>query len=827
MNGLSGLGLTPLARGAVGFTVDGEIVLHDAPDRVAALLDRRFRLPNPKWMSARRLGFDPGQEPEWVEASVTMPDRTVHVPRGAIAIAKQTLAEDGWTLRLDTDRRSAGEPLSFALTVPSLRDYQEASRQAVLTRLQGLVILPCASGKAQPLDAKVLTSTGWKLMGDLLPGDEICDSLGGAQRVIRVFEQGVLPIYRVEFDDGGSVECCDDHLWLTSSMHERSGRSAILASVRSLHDIRTNLRNKAGVQYAIPYTAPVHFEDKPLPLDPWLMGAYLGDGCGRMGSITFDNSEEDVLTKFERFLPDSDTVTRRSKRGSKCITLTVRRKLREARPSELLSQLVTLKLRHLGSHEKFIPDIYKFASVSSRIALLQGLCDTDGHVQKNGGYVEYSTSSARLRDDICFLVQSLGGRVSWTAKQPYFNGRNGKKAGRISYRMNLVFRKSTIVPVSSVKHLARWCPKNRFSARYIVKVSAAGQKPCRCISVSSPNQLYITDDFAVTHNTRIGLSLVATLDVHTLIVVPTTDVARQWIVGLQTLIGVPAEAIGLVGDGQYQVDRPIVVAVIDSALRALMDLGVPRWRFGLVIVDECHRAPPRAVFRLLRHLPAKYRAGLTATPDHDLAPLIEWGFGPRLIETATRTLIERGILARPLIDLVGTGWRWSTAETVTTRKLTALHAALATDLLRTSFIADRVARDVAAGHTTLVLADRKELVQLFCDLLTARGVAATGLTSHVGKTKRAKVIDAFKSQSLRCLVATSLADEALDVPALTRLHLAWPQKARGKTAQKLGRLLRRWEGPDKRLIDYVDGEVPMLARRAQDRKRIYRESGLL
>lgn len=324
--------------------------------------------------------------------------------------------------------------------------------------------------------------------------------------------------------------------------------------------------------------------------------------------------------------------------------------------------------------------------------------------------------------------------------------------------------------------------------------------------------------------TRLGVGAVLAVGVSSIILVHTKDLADQW---LQELAGVGIVG-GLIGDGRCEADAPVIVGIVDSLVPYLEANTEWAKRFGLAIVDEAHHTPAKTFQRALVLLPARWRLGLTATPDREdgLRKLMEWSFGPTLLERNTKEMIKLGYLMPAVIEFVSTGWRfaWEGAEK---KRIIEMEKACASDLDRNFLIADRAAQDVRAGEIVLVLANRHVMVEELTAMIKAQGVPCLALTGKTGKKKRKDTIAELKAGEAPCVVATSLADEGLDVRRLSRIHLAWPQKARGATTQRLGRLLRLWEGKKPRLIDYLDLDVPTMKSRAAARRRVYRDAGLL
>lgn len=363
-------------------------------------------------------------------------------------------------------------------------------------------------GKAQPLAAKVLTPVGWRMMGDLAVGDPIIGADGHVHRVTGVFEQGEKEVFRVTMSDGGSTVCCDDHLWQTRSRSER--RANAPGSAKPLRLVRSALTraNSGGSNHSIPFASAASFDSRgALPIDPWLLGVYLGDGSISGSKLRISNVEPDVRRRVVEALPAGDAVAETPE------DLSVKKAQRDNGQSLMLLALENLGLRGAHSWEKFVPEQFLFGSISERARLLQGLCDTDGYVTDPGGAaVEYCTTSPMLREHVAFLVGSLGGRVTWQTKKGAYSKRGQSFECREYYRVQISFPDGKIVPVSSEKHLAKYKPgARRITERFIASVEPEGRAVCRCISVSAPDKLYVTDDFIVTHNS--GLALAACLNV--------------------------------------------------------------------------------------------------------------------------------------------------------------------------------------------------------------------------------------------------------------------------------------------------------------------------
>jgi superfamily II DNA or RNA helicase len=327
-----------------------------------------------------------------------------------------------------------------------------------------------------------------------------------------------------------------------------------------------------------------------------------------------------------------------------------------------------------------------------------------------------------------------------------------------------------------------------------------------------------------TGKTKLGVGAVFALGVTALVLVHTEDLADQWL-GELTKSGIN---IGSIGGGVAERDADVVVAIIDSLLPLLE--RDPTWgrRFGFVIVDEAHHAPAVTFQRVLRLLPAYYRLGLTATPDREdgLSNLVDWSFGETLLERTTREMIKLGFLMPARIEIVSTGFVFE-YDGPEKKRLAELEKAVAASEARNALIVATIVREAALGETCLVLVRTRDHAHALAKLIEARGIEARALTGKTAKKKRKATLTDLRSGDLPVMIATSLADEGLDLPRLSVIALAAPQRAKGATLQRLGRLLRVWEGKKPVLYDFVDDEVDTLASRAASRRRVYLDCGLI
>lgn len=359
-------------------------------------------------------------------------------------------------------------------------------------------------GKAQPVGTPTLTPHGWVKMGDLKVGDEVIGVDGQAQRVEGVFPQGVKQTYTLQFSDKTEAIACGEHLWETWTYSDEA-RGHKPRVMRTAEFLEVALQNGMGNNlWRFPIVAPVEFAPKDLPLDPYLLGVLLGDGCLTRGA-DIANSSDEMYQKVVAALPINDTA---SFNGT---SIRIRRAERinsldgSPIPSVTRFALKALGLFGCRAESKFIPRVYLYGSVPQRIALLQGLLDTDGHATKH--HVDYSTVSEELAIGVAHLVRSLGGLATISVKaSPKYAYKGEVRIGQKSWRVGV--RVPNLEVVTLKKHLNRYSPPQRV-IRHLVSVKPFEKQECVCIKVSSARGLYVTDNFIVTHNTSLGYTFLA------------------------------------------------------------------------------------------------------------------------------------------------------------------------------------------------------------------------------------------------------------------------------------------------------------------------------
>lgn len=441
---------------------------------------------------------------------------------------------------------------AFKLAAPAIarvaHPYQRAGIAFCAATARGLLADQPGLGKAQPVSEPVLTPSGWVKMGDLHPGSMVVGSNGKPTEVLAVYPQGEREVVKVTFSDGTVVRCDWDHLWqVRTKDHRRAGLPGWSKTARELAESGLYIENGTRRRFDIPMTAPVEFDSKSYPLDAYTVGALIGDGSLSTDSWVSITTDHEVVANMTLPSGSSTKLTEVSWHWGTYRINGLARHLRE------------LGLNGTKAESKAIPEPLMQGSVEDRIALLQGLLDTDGTtVQSRGSSrgttIEYGTVSRTLSRQVRELVQLLGGVASIQEKTPTYTYKGEKREGQVFYRMVLSLP-SPIVPFRLQRKLDKWEPRSKYEPhRSIVSIEGTGEyEQAQCIRVAAEDSLYITTAGVVTHNTlqTIGTMIEADVSGDILVLAPTAAVAITWPDELRTWVP-NDEVVCVVGQGRQR-----------------------------------------------------------------------------------------------------------------------------------------------------------------------------------------------------------------------------------------------------------------------------------
>ncbi|MDH6134589.1 replicative DNA helicase [Kitasatospora sp. MAA4] len=337
-----------------------------------------------------------------------------------------------------------------------------------------------AMGKALALDTPLPTPTGWTTMGEVQPGDYLLDATGKPTRVVAATEVMTgRPCYEMSFDDGTTVIADADHQWLTDTRASRKSAQAAaagynrtqrtFASVKTTKEIAGTLHCDTADQrtnHSVQNAAPLDLPHRDLPVPPYTLGAWLGDGHSKAARLTS---------------ADPEIVQRVADEGF------------EIHP---VGASISLGNKH-------IPQEYLRSSVAQRRELLAGLLDTDGTVT-NTGSVQFAVTSRALAEGFRELVLSLGYRCGMTAKRVAGRSEESSTAYIVTFTpTDEVFG---LERKQSVHSARRRTSTPRLKQRFVTDAREIDSVPVRCVQVDNPDHMYLaTRSMVPTHNSTLAL----------------------------------------------------------------------------------------------------------------------------------------------------------------------------------------------------------------------------------------------------------------------------------------------------------------------------------
>ena len=346
-------------------------------------------------------------------------------------------------------------------------------------------------GKHICYSAVVPTPSGYRRWGELQPGDYLFGKDGEPTEILQRHEQGVKKIYRVLFDDGSSAMAGGEHLWSVRGRNSRRTGANTYEVLSTDQIVAAGVQRRNGAttakQWEIPRQGAAQYPTASLPIDPYVLGVWLGDGTQSSGSIT--SGDKFVWNRLaSMYNMGADSYVK--------ISAEVR----------TLYGLVT-ELRALGVlNDKHIPEAYMTASVEQRTALLRGLLDSDGYVSGPASTcVGFDQCREHIVDSVVELARSLGMKASRTKTRTgwYYHGDTGERVEcKQSYRCSITSDLS-INPFSLPRKAdAIKAPdQERYLTRWIDSVEYSHDEEAMCVTVAAEDSLYLTQSYIVTHNT--------------------------------------------------------------------------------------------------------------------------------------------------------------------------------------------------------------------------------------------------------------------------------------------------------------------------------------
>jgi phage terminase large subunit GpA-like protein len=362
-------------------------------------------------------------------------------------------------------------------------------------RYTGMIFVgPSQCGKALALDTPLPTPFGWATMGDVEAGDLLIGANGDPTEVLATSEvQYERNCFRVVFDDGTEIVADEDHLW---SVRDRLAENWKTLTTGAMLSEGLKMPSGKSYRYRIPNAGPItgyrHCEEIP----PYVLGVFLGDGSKSSGFIAVGDEDKDNMI-FNLTQIGCGVSVYSDPTGERCDALRV------VLPSG--EKLGVYARRTRQDRKKHIPEAYLWGSKEDRMALLQGLMDTDG-TSGTKRRVEFYQTDRVLTKQVLQLVRSLGFKPRVSVK-PVPKGSGCSESYRIAFcardgeKLFRIERKQSRIDFTSVGRPAQ------SGQRSIVAIEPVPSVPVKCVAVDAEDHLYLAGEGMVpTHNTEIYLN---------------------------------------------------------------------------------------------------------------------------------------------------------------------------------------------------------------------------------------------------------------------------------------------------------------------------------
>ena len=346
--------------------------------------------------------------------------------------------------------------------------------------------------KGLPLDTPIMTTNGFVLMKDLKVGDKVYDKDGNPTTITVKSKVHHNPCYKIQFDNTDSIIADKDHRWLISFKKQKtkSNPTGIKEQVMTTEELADYIdwckeNNKWTSNYIpkIYNTKPLNNDFKKLPIDPYVLGCWLGDGSKSCGILT-QASNSNVWNEIQNrgYIIGNNLIHSKDRAGTESRTI--------------MGLSISLKKLNLINN-KHIPSIYLTSSYNQRLDLLRGFMDTDGYYNKVRHRFVMTTDQKWQMESMVQLCSSLGFKVSVFNAHPKCNGKT-------FIGWNITFSTKGVNPFLSRNQENIIYPQtDKCSFRNIKSVELVNTVPTQCIAVDSPSHTYLAGyAMIITHNTN-------------------------------------------------------------------------------------------------------------------------------------------------------------------------------------------------------------------------------------------------------------------------------------------------------------------------------------
>lgn len=726
-----------------------------------------------------------------------------------------------------------------------LYPHQVKGVEKALMHTEGILKMPTGSGKCFAPGTKILMYDGSiKRVEDIRVGDQVMGPDSEPRNVTELSE-GEDDMYEITPIKGEPWVCNSNHILhvVTSGFinKQQPAGARLNIPIRSYMDKPEYFKKqlklaRTGVDF-------YRKKETTLPIECYFLGIWLGDG--RNDSQVICNNEPEILTYLKDYANHLDMLLstyvdkRRASMNSHSISRIPGKD--DAGRNQLVDAMRSLNL----FNNKHIPVSYLTSSRENRLKVLAGILDTDGYydVKKRGGF-EIVTKYPKLRDDILYLVRSLGLAAYSAIKKVKLKGWEVPReyhriyiSGDTSVIPTIVSRKQPIKP-TPIKDPMR----TGFTVRHI------GRGKYNGFSVDKDN-LFLLSDFTVVHNSETFLATIAHIvnEVDSVVFMfPGIGLARQ---AMTRAIkeGFSSSDVGLVGGGYKQINKKIKFCVIDSLFAGLKkqnDIANMIKECEVLVIDECHSLRAfswKSVYLAAKN--AKYRIAVSATPYQDPDnPMSSYGdatvlglTGGVIYSISEQYLVQQGIIAKSLVHFKPMKKQGFTSVSIPYN--VAYDKYIVNNDSRNAEIVRWVRKCVEKQVPVMVLVNRHKHAEILMDMLPDCRVIAkfdadrSLQNDHEGGIHQVFVTSTWQKDFAEgkwdVLIGTPATEVGTDIPSVGMLIIANAGKSYIKATQRRGRGTRKKKTGNNvvLVLEFFDNFHPFFRKQSGVRKELYERDG--
>jgi SNF2 family DNA or RNA helicase len=503
-------------------------------------------------------------------------------------------------------------PLSLTSKVELYPFQEECMRFLRANDYNGLIALEMGLGKAQPLDTPILTTEGFKTIGTVKVGDYVFGRDGKPTKVVAkspIWKNQI--VYEISNTMGAITKTSGKHEWLVTRRRYDGGIKREWEEIFTTEELynkqektRKRLEGRKDAYYQRPIIKPqqiMEFGKKELEIDPYIFGYWLGDGSHRSSKIY--GTKEDLL----EFVSNSGLKIEKFSKKKGFLYCSLPRKESQNGYSMTIYNLIS-KLKEVGVYKnKHIPDIYVFSSKKQRLALLQGLMDSDGSV--TNGTNELSLSIPRIIFGVKFILDSLGIRNGISKSKSAIYGVRKKDRYRLNFKSKEVFR---------LKRKKQKATNKQQRQDIYLEITKTEEKwDMQCIQVDNEDHIYLTDyQLLPTRNSIIAAKCIEELGEGPALIVAPASILTQWQRELKTHFDYEANIITsrIPKQRRMQALRDSNIAITNYEFLRTLDSFDMQW--NILVLDEIQKIKnwKTKAAQTIAKIPALHTIGLSGTP---------------------------------------------------------------------------------------------------------------------------------------------------------------------------------------------------------------------